>query len=582
MTIAKSAPTPKSSKCPHCTGLLRQVRDGDETYVQCLNCGRIITEDDFRIDPTPTDDPDPPAADPDPIDVPPPYPQTSDDLQELTAIRWPDAITCPHCLSRRVQQIIGAVDQSIMCDACDRVFDVRTKTPMADTNIPDAVWVACLQSLTPGPHTFDVPTIAARLQPHHRSHAQEAHDIVIATSPTPDVAPTTRHFLQFRPPAPPPPRPEPRSPIPPDRQPGEETQMLSPTTLTNDAPDPDRIHPPAETDAPPAETDAPPPDPEPEPPPPDRAEAAATEEDERRAAQILTDLRWPHRIICPKCNSTDTSTNWNLRIPNYCRECTSKFSFRTNSLTHKSSTTPSQWLQILEMFANQPPQPKYLRELGNSSAVASNISRRIKTAINLWNQRHGQKRRTLSPSEILSVNYLWDHGQEPEYRPPEANPTSQEPEEPAAPPAPEQPAPAPTEPVNVAEDDPAAVATDPDPHPDPETNSAPAADKDPDVENDPDPEPTIQQVLDLLTQLDQRIASLERPAIQARQTTHSCPVCGFDKTNRTDRHNFNACPICGCVFPNTFTVQTIEIQKPAPASPQTNPVPLININIHQG
>ena len=234
------------------------------------------------------------------------------------------------------------------------------------------------------------------------------------------------------------------------------------------------------------------------------------------------------------------------------------------------------------MFANQPPQPKYLRELGNSSAVASNISRRIKTAINLWNQRHGQKRRTLSPSEILSVNYLWDHGQEPEYRPPEANPTSQEPEEPAAPPAPEQPAPAPTEPVNVEEDDPAAVATDPDPHPDPETNSAPAADKDPDVENDPDPEPTIQQVLDLLTQLDQRIASLERPAIQARQTTHSCPVCGFDKTNRTDRHNFNACPICGCVFPNTFTVQTIEIQKPAPASPQTNPVPLININIHQG
>ena len=412
MTIAKSAPTPKSSKCPHCTGLLRQVRDGDETYVQCLNCGRIITEDDFRIDPTPTDDPDPPAADPDPIDIPPPYPQTSDDLQELTAIRWPDAITCPHCLSRRVQQIIGAVDQSIMCDACDRVFDVRTKTPMADTNIPDAVWVACLQSLTPGTHTFDVPTIAARLQPHHRSHAQEAHDIVIATSPTPDVAPTTRHFLQFRPPAPPPPRPEPRSPIPPDRQPGEETQMLSPTTLTNDAPDPDRIHPPAETDAPPAETDAPPPDPEHEPPYPDRAEAAATEEDERRAAQILTDLRWPHRITCPKCNSTDTSTNWNLRIPNYCRECTSKFSFRTNSLTHKSSTTPSQWLQILEMFANQPPQPKYLRELGNSSAVASNISRRIKTAINLWNQRHGQKRRTLSPSEILSVNYLWDHGQE--------------------------------------------------------------------------------------------------------------------------------------------------------------------------
>ena len=296
----------------------------------------------------------------------------------------------------------------------------------------------------------------------------------------------------------------------------------------------------------------------------------------------------------------DVTTNWKLRIPNHCRGCSSKFSLRTNSLTHKSSTTCFEWLQILEMFAERPSQPKHIRELGNSSAIASNINRRIKTAIQLWNQRHGQKRRTLSPSEILSVHYLWGQGEETEYRPPDAAPTtSNEPDQTATPPPPEPPAdpdpnPAtdPTETVDVPDHDPATNdAVTPDPDPDPQPDAEPDFPDDPenapDDDNHPDPAvPTIQQVLDLLTQLDHRIASLESPAVPARQANHSCPVCRFDETNPADRPGFTACPICGCVFPNAFPtafpVQTIEIQKPPAASPHYDPVPLINITIQRG
>jgi transposase-like protein len=63
----------------------------------------------------------------------------------LTALRWPDRVTCPHCCSTRVGGH-GRYDRCrdlprYRCNACRRTFMLATGTPLAGSRMPLPDWV---------------------------------------------------------------------------------------------------------------------------------------------------------------------------------------------------------------------------------------------------------------------------------------------------------------------------------------------------------------------------------------------------------------------------------------------------------
>ncbi len=77
----------------------------------------------------------------------------------LRRARWPDGITCPYCLEKRVtthSKPANTPRRRYLCLVCRRTFTDLTATPLARTNLPLGKWLLCIRLLQHGRTTTDL------------------------------------------------------------------------------------------------------------------------------------------------------------------------------------------------------------------------------------------------------------------------------------------------------------------------------------------------------------------------------------------------------------------------------------------
>jgi len=69
-------------------------------------------------------------------------------FETIRALRWPEAVCCPHCNSDRItkqgKDETQPDRQRYACKSCDRKFDDLTNTIFAGHHQPLKIWVLCL------------------------------------------------------------------------------------------------------------------------------------------------------------------------------------------------------------------------------------------------------------------------------------------------------------------------------------------------------------------------------------------------------------------------------------------------------
>ena len=576
--------------CPHCNGKLHHIQDGEERYVNCMNCGRIIKNSDFESSNQP-DEPSSPQTEQDQA----PHPDTHNPNAALEAIIAQSKPRCPYCFSTGNQIIPGTQDGTRICDACDRTFNVRTKTVMEKSAAPAELWLNALQLYADPERPFDHQALQG--EQHTDSQAEEVHRLIseahqsgkrtttgIIAIPKLESPVTPRSVLgsPLR-------LPEPRDPIPTSAP--ETDQMTTPDSTAE----------PVHTTKPPAHKR--------NPRPQDRSGP------EQEAHQRLSVLRWPNGVKCTKCTSDDItdappSASSELR----CRKCGQVFSARSNTLAHRMSISNVELEAVLDACSNRPPKKKLLHGNDFTPTVRTKMLKRLAEAIVLWNQRHGQKRKALTPLEYMSVNMFWAIGEEPDMptqlEAAEAPENSQQPETQLPENAETQ------EPVSAETQEhgnmdtqeyntgatskretEAVLRADPGDDQSEETEQTePAAQQQESeaAEEQPSAEPnessdqsilqTLQEMQERIRKMEKMIRSLEESLVSS--TTVKCPVCTSMNTSPSEAlERFNACNDCQCHFPTPATEPKAPQSYPNTAKLGLGGTPtgqpsLINITVH--
>jgi len=69
-------------------------------------------------------------------------------FETIRALRWPDAVSCPHCgsdqITKQGKDETQHARQRYGCKACQRKFDDLTNTVFAGHHQPLKIWVLCL------------------------------------------------------------------------------------------------------------------------------------------------------------------------------------------------------------------------------------------------------------------------------------------------------------------------------------------------------------------------------------------------------------------------------------------------------
>lgn len=71
--------------------------------------------------------------------------------------------------------------------------------------------------------------------------------------------------------------------------------------------------------------------------------------DEYVATNYIERLRWPNGVICPHCESENTSRQPDYRF-HWCLECRKRFSVRTGTIYHRPYVPLSKWLYASYRF----------------------------------------------------------------------------------------------------------------------------------------------------------------------------------------------------------------------------------------
>ena len=581
--------------CPHCNGKLHHIHDGEERYVNCMNCGRIIKNSDFESH-NQTDEPSSLQTEQEQDQAP--HPDTHNPNAALEAIISQSKPRCPYCFSTGNQIIPGTQDGTRICDACDRTFNVRTKTVMEKSAAPAELWLNALQLYADPERLFDHQALQG--EQHADWQVEEVHRLIseahqsgrrtttgIIAIPKLESPVTPRLALGS-----PLTLPEPREPIPTSAP--ETDHMTSPNSAAE----------PVHTIKPPAQKRNP------------RLQDRTGPEQE--AHQRLSVLRWPNGVKCTKCKSNDItdappSASSELR----CRKCGQVFSARSNTLAHRMSISNVELEAILDACSNRPPKKKLLKGNDFTTTVRTKMLKRLDEAIVLWNQRHGQQRKSLTPLEYMSVNMFWAIGEEPDM-PAQLEATEvpenfQQPET-------QLPENAETQELVSAEtqehgnmetqesntgatskrETEAVIQADPGDDQSEETKQtepatqqqeSEAAEEQPSAETNESSDPsilqTLQEMQERMGKMEKMIRSLEESLVSS--ATVKCPVCTSTNTSPSEAlEGFNACNDCQCHFPTSSTPATEpkapqsypNAPKLGPGGTPTGQPSLINITVH--
>lgn len=68
--------------------------------------------------------------------------------EQVSALRWPEEVTCPHCALRKIKKrgfhSRQAARQRYRCRTCQTDFDDLSQTPLAGHHQPLKMWLLCL------------------------------------------------------------------------------------------------------------------------------------------------------------------------------------------------------------------------------------------------------------------------------------------------------------------------------------------------------------------------------------------------------------------------------------------------------
>lgn len=75
---------------------------------------------------------------------------------------------------------------------------------------------------------------------------------------------------------------------------------------------------------------------------------------EERAVEYIEHIRWPGNIICPFCQNNKVYKGKNIKRPYKCKDCSARFSVKTDTIMEGSNISIKHWLYIMYvMYINE-------------------------------------------------------------------------------------------------------------------------------------------------------------------------------------------------------------------------------------
>lgn len=272
----------------------------------------------------------------------------------LKKCRWPFGVRCALCGGTEIRETSGNNPQPWRCIPCRRVFSVRTATPLSSSRLTYQQWAKAMYIITAPtpPERFSSRRLAVELDLSQPSALDLRHRICAALDPyTPPtlqaVSAAANRYFRYDP-----------------AGPGDEQAY------------PQRVWPRSPS-------------------------APYLPSSEAQATDFVRRLRWPFRVSCVHCGSSDVQLSANPARGWRCFDCIRYFGVRIGTPLAKSRVDVLVWLVAIFLLirGDEPPTRYHSRLLREHLSVNEKTARRSMDRLLVgWPTLRGPSMRTFTAS----------------------------------------------------------------------------------------------------------------------------------------------------------------------------------------